>query len=222
MLIESIYDESFRNYGRVWADVPAAFTEPVVHALAEHAPCPEDGTKYEASAAALEELEVAPALKGLLFGGRPTQLGWCCGHNTRLNALEYHRSSEFNLGANDFILLLAKQHQIEGMGVDATLDMSLVRAFRVPAGVLVEVFADTLHYAPCQTGDEGFRTLVALPQGTNGPLPELDFALANAGDAPLLWAADKWLIVHAESNKAAAGAHVGLQGESIDIAEDIA
>lgn len=108
------------------------------------------------------------------------------------------------------------------MGVDATLDMLLVRAFRVPAGVLVEVFADTLHYAPCQTGDEGFRTLVALPQGTNGPLPELDSALANAGDAPLLWAADKWLIVHAESNKAAAGAHVGLLGESIDIAEDIA
>ncbi len=160
----------------------------------------EDGTKYEASATALEELEVAPAFKGLLFGGRPTQLGWCCGH-TRLNALEYHRSSEFNLGANDFILLLAKRHQIEGMGVDATLDMSLVRAFRAPAGVLVEVFADTLHYAPCQTGDEGFRTLVALPQGTNGPLPELDSALANAGDAPLLWAADKWLIVHADKQQ---------------------
>ena len=75
MLIESIYDESFRNYGRVWADVPAAFTEPVVHALAEHAPCPEDGTKYEASAAALEELEVAPALKGLLFEDRYSNHG---------------------------------------------------------------------------------------------------------------------------------------------------
>lgn len=222
MRIESIYDESFRSYGRVWSDVPAAFTAPVAHALAEHAPCPEDGTKYEASAAALEELAVAPALKGLLFGGRPAQLGWCCGHNTHLNCLEYHRSSEFNLGANDFILLLAKQSQVKGMGVDATLDTSIVRAFRVPAGVLIEVFADTLHFAPCQAGDEGFRTLIALPAGTNGPLPELDPELAATGDAPLLWAADKWLIAHAESKQAAAGAHVGLVGENIDIAADIA
>ena len=220
MRIESIYDESFRSYGRVWSDVPAAFTAPVARALAEHAPCPEDGTKYEASAAALEELAVAPALKGLLFGGRPAQLGWCCGHNTHLNCLEYHRSSEFNLGANDFILLLAKQSQVKGMGTDAKLDTSLVRAFRVPAGALIEVFADTLHFAPCQAGDEGFRTLIALP--ANGPLPELDPELAAAGDAPLLWAADKWLIAHAESKQAAAGAHVGLVGENIDIAADIA
>lgn len=222
MRIESIYDESFRSYGRVWSDVPAAFTAPVARALAEHAPCPEDGTKYEASAAALEELAVAPALKGLLFGGRPAQLGWCCGHNTHLNCLEYHRSSEFNLGANDFILLLAKQSQVKGMGTDAKLDTSLVRAFRVPAGALIEVFADTLHFAPCQAGDEGFRTLIALPAGTNGTLPELDPELASAGDAPLLWAADKWLIAHAESKQAAAGAHVGLVGENIDIAADIA
>ena len=224
MLIESIYDESFRNYGRVWADAPAALTEPVAQALAQHAPCPEDGTKYEASAAALEELEVAPALKGLLFGGRSAQLGWCCGHNTHLNCLEYHRSSEFNLGANDFILLLAKQHQVAGMGADTMLDTSLVRAFRVPAGVLIEVFADTLHFAPCQAGDEGFRTLIALPQGTGaGAVPEgLDPALAAVGDAPLLWAADKWLIAHAESKQAAAGARVGFRGENIDIAEDVA
>ena len=60
------------------------------------------------------------------------------------------------------------------------------------------------------------------PKARRLPAAELDSALANAGDAPLLWAADKWLIVHAESNKAAAGAHVGLLGESIDIAEDIA
>ena len=122
-----------------------------------------------ASEPALEELDIADGLKMLLFGGRTAQLGWCNGHNTRLNCLEYHRASEFNLGTRDFILLLAKLDEVEG----GVLDTACVKAFRAPAGVLVEVFATTLHYAPCMVDAEGFRVLVALPAGTNGPLPQL-------------------------------------------------
>lgn len=65
-----------------------------------------------------------------MYGGRPFQLGWCNGHNTRLNCLEYHRASEFNLGARDFILLVAHRWEIE----DGKLDTAFVKAFRVPAG----------------------------------------------------------------------------------------
>jgi len=95
-----------------------------------------------------------------LFGGMPVQLGWCNGHNTKLNCLEYHRDSEVNIGTHDFVLLLAKQDQI----VDGVLDTALVKAFRVPAGVPVEVYATTLHYAPCHTCPD------AVPAGicTNG------------------------------------------------------
>ena len=64
-----------------------------------------------------------------MFGGRSFQLGWCNGHNTRLNCLEYHRASEFNLGARDFILLVAHRWEIEG----GKLDTACVKAFRVPA-----------------------------------------------------------------------------------------
>ena len=35
----------------------------------------------------------------------------CWGRNTKLNCLEYHRDSEVNIGASDFILLLAKQEE---------------------------------------------------------------------------------------------------------------
>ena len=212
--ILSVYDEAFRPYGRVWDTVPTALTAPIVAALEERTPLPA-GTAYVASEPALEELPETAALAVALYGGRPAQFGWCNGHNTRLNCLEYHRASEFNLGTRDFVLLLARREELQ----DARLDTACVRAFRVPAGVLVEVFATTLHYAPCHVdAAAGFKVMVALPAGTNGPKPELPAELAAAGDAPLLWAADKWLIAHAESAETAQGAHVGLVGENIDIA----
>ena len=146
----------------------------------------------------------------------PAQLGRCSGRNTKLNCLEYHRDSEFNLGVNDFILLLAKQDEIE----NGVLDTSKVKAFRAQAGVLIEVYATTLHYAPCHVNAaDGFRVLVALPAGTNTERP--DFAPAGGDDA-LLWARNKWLLAHPESSEAAAGAYVGLAGENIDIAGDLA
>ena len=149
------------------------------------------------------------------FGGMPFQLGYCNGHNTRLNCLEYHRDSEFNLGTEDFILLLARLEDME----DGVLDTAKVRAFRVPAGVLVEVYATTLHYAPCHADPaRGFRVMVALPAGTNTPY-------RREGDPdPLdrqLWARNKWLIAHPESEEAARGAVVGLRGVNIDIAQDL-
>ena len=146
-----------------------------------------------------------------LFGGMPVQLGWCNGHNTYLNCLEYHRDSEFNLGTEDFILLLARMEDIE----DGKLNTAKVKAFRAPAGTLVEVYATTLHYAPCHVdADKGFRVLVALPKGTNTAKPDIQ---NNGGDDPLLWACNKWLLAHAESTEAKAGAYVGLVGENIHI-----
>ena len=146
----------------------------------------------------------------------PYEFGYCNGHNTRLNCLEYHRDSEFNLGTEDFVLLLARMDDIDDKGF---LDTSCVKAFRVPAGVLVEVYATSLHYAPCHTDpDRGFRVLVALPMGTNtnwrpGPGP-------NAADNTL-WARNKWLLAHPESAEAAEGAAVLLKGVNLDIASDL-
>ena len=145
------------------------------------------------------------------FGGMPVQLVWCNGHNTTLNCLEYHRDSEFNLGTEDFILLLARQEEIE----DGILDTAKVKAFKVPAGVLVEVYATTLHYAPCHADpDKGFRVLVALPWLTNTDRPMMD---NKTPEDEIMTARNKWLLAHPESSEAKGGAKVGLKGENIDI-----
>ena len=161
MKIFSVTDPEFKPYGRVVTGLDTAKAE-IVAALA-NTPLPA-ATDYVAEDAALQELPAAVEVSEHLFGGMPCQLGWCNGHNTYLNCLEYHRNSEFNLGTEDFVLLLARQEEIAG----GKLDTAKVKAFRVPAGTLVEVYATTLHYAPCHVdAAKGFRVLVALPKGTN-------------------------------------------------------
>lgn len=212
MKIFSVTDPEFKPYGRVVTGLDTAKAE-ILAALA-NTPLPA-ATDYVAEDAALQELPAAIEVSEHLFGGMPCQLGWCNGHNTYLNCLEYHRDSEFNLGTEAFILLLAKQDEME----NGVLDTAKVRAFRVPAGVLIEVYATTLHYSPCHADPaKGFRVMVALPAGTN-----TDFRLPGAPN-PLdrqLWARNKWLIAHPDSAPAAKGAVIGLTGENIDIAGDL-
>ena len=209
MKFYSVFDPEFAEYGQVLADVDAAVTGAIVDALESKTPLP-DGVDYVPEDPAIQDLPEAAALAPTLYGGIPAQFGWCNGHNVKLNCLEYHRSSEFNLGVRDFVLLLGRQADVR----DGKLDTATVKAFRVPAGVLVEVFATALHYAPCQTSDEGFKVLVVLPRGTNLEMPELPVA---GGDSALLWASNKWLLAHPETSEAAAGAHIGLIGENISI-----
>lgn len=208
MKIHSVFDPTFKRYGQVVEGLPDTVSE-LLEAL-QKTPLPE-GTGYVPEEPLLQELPAAVEISEHCYGGMPVQLGWCNGHNTRLNCLEYHRDSEFNLGTEDFILLLAKQEEIS----EGTLDTSLVRAFRVPAGTLVEVYATTLHYAPCHVdADKGFRVLVALPKGTNTEKPDITPLTA---EDKMLWACNKWLLAHPDSNEAKAGAYVGLSGENIRI-----
>ena len=211
MKIYSVTDAASRPYGKI---LEGYDTAPLCAAM-RSIPMPEQGTAYEPSIPVLEECALYGALQNNAYGGMPIQLGLCWGYNTRLNCLEYHRDSEFNLGTEDFILLLAKMDDI----TDGKLDTAKVKAFRAPAGTLVEVYATTLHYAPCHVDPaKGFRVLVALPQGTNTAKPEIK---ADGGDDAQLWACNKWLLAHVESSEAAAGAYVGLEGVNIDIADDL-
>lgn len=210
MTIYPVTSPEFARYGRVISGYEGECAA-ITGALNAHTPLPE-ATGYVPEEPALQQLPQAQALGGSLYGGMPVQFGWCNGHNTRLNCLEYHRDSEFNLGTEDFILLLAKQEEIE----NGQLDTARVKAFRVPAGVLVEVYATTLHYAPCHTDPaKGFRVMVALPKGTNTDKPELP---VQGGDDAWLWACNKWLLAHPDSDEARQGAAAALVGENIDIA----
>ena len=208
MKIHSVFDPAFKRYGQVVEGLPDTVAE-LLETL-QKTPLP-GGTGYVPEEPLLQNMPAAVEISEHCYGGMPVQLGWCNGHNTRLNCLEYHRDSEFNLGTEDFILLLAKQEEIS----DGTLDTSKVRAFRVPAGTLVEVYATTLHYAPCHVdADKGFRVLVALPKDTNTEKPDITPLTA---EDKYLWARNKWLLAHPDSAEAAAGAVAALVGENIDL-----
>ena len=212
MTILPISDPAFASYGKILAGYD---TQELLRTLEAATPLPQ-GVEYVPSQPELEALPLTSLLASNAYGGMPIQMGWCNGHNTKLNCLEYHRDSELNCGTEDFILLLARMDDI---APDGTLDTGLVKAFRVPAGVLVEVYATTLHYAPCSAAKgAGFRVLVALPKGTNGPRP--DIQVLNREDS-MLWACNKWLLAHPESSEAAQGAPAVLRGENIDIAADV-
>lgn len=165
--IYSVFDDAFAPYGKV---LEGYDTDSLLNVMAQ-IPLPDSGTAYEMSLPELEKCAVFAALQNRAYGGMPIQIGMCWGRNSKLNCLEYHKGSELNLSTYDLILLLAKQEEI----IDGKLDTSKVKAFRVPAGVLVECYATTLHYAPCHVSSEdGFRMAVVLPKGTNGPKPSVE------------------------------------------------
>ena len=140
MRIHSVFDPAFAPYGKVLEGYDTAALTDTLTAVT---PLPE-GVDYVPSQPELEALPVAGQFFSNAYGGMPIQLGWCNGHNTRLNCLEYHRDSELNIGSEDFILLVAREDDI----LDGRLDTAQVKAFRAPAGAVVEVYATTLHYAP--------------------------------------------------------------------------
>lgn len=211
MKIYSVDDAEFKPYGKV---LEGYDTGALVKALDESTPLPE-GVEYVMSEAALEYTGIFGCLQNNAYGGMPIQIGYCNGHNTRLNCLEYHRDSELNIGSTDFILLLAKMDDI----VDGKLDTSRVKAFYAKKGQVVEVYATSLHYAPCSAKKgEGFKVAIVLPKGTNGAVPNL--TPINDEDK-WMTACNKWLLAHAESSEANDGAYVGLTGVNTDIENDI-
>ena len=208
MHIYSVTDPEFKPYGRVLE----GYETGELLAAMEKIDLPAEGTAYEPGIPALEACDIYGSMRDRAYGGMPVQIGMCWGYNTKLNCLEYHRDSEVNIGTTDFILLLARQEQI----TDGMVDTALVKAFRVPKGVPVEVYATTLHYAPCQTDPAcGFRVAVVLPRGTNTEKP--DFKAVFEEDK-WMTARNKWLLAHPDSSEAKSGAHIGLAGENLDIA----
>lgn len=203
--IQNVNDTSFKKYGRI---LTKSYDLDEVLAKMEETPLPDD-VIYVPSAPELEALPSVEVLRKSLFGGAALQIGYCNGHNHLLNALEYHRSSEFNIAVTDMILLIGSQQDIE---VDYCYHTDKVEAFFVPKGTMIEVYATTLHYAPCGVKGEGFRCVVILPEGTNLPLTERPM---GAKEDSLLMAVNKWLIAHKDAM--IENAYAGLIGENISV-----
>lgn len=204
MQVKNVNDLNFKKYGRVLKNYDC--TE-IIEKMKE-TPLPQ-GVVYEPSIKMLEDLSIFGDLKDREFGGLPIEVGYCNGNNNLLNAVEYHRSSEINIAATDLILLLGSLQDVED---DFSYDTSKIEAFLVPKGTAIEVYATTLHYAPCNADENGFRCVVVLPKDTNLPL---DSEIEKTGEDALLFAKNKWLIGHKDTDLGEQGAFIGLRGENI-------
>lgn len=206
MMRHKVTDAQFLRYGKVLNGYD--FTALLEKMQATPKP---DNVIYVPSDSALEELSVFKALSARGFGGLPIQIGYCNGKNDVLNAVEYHRSSEINIAVTDLILLLGTQRDIDA---DFHYDTSKMEAFFLPAGTAVEIYATTLHYAPCSVSADGFQCVVVLPRNTNLPLENTP---EKKGEDTLLFAKNKWLIAHPDSGLEKDGAFIGLLGENLKL-----
>ena len=190
MKIQNVSDAAFKKYGKV---ITGFDCSDIIAAMAE-TPCPEN-VVYVPGAEPLESCASAKDIAYTLYGGMPVQIGYCNGNNHKLNGLEYHRDSEVNIAVTDLILLIGSEQD---------------EAFLVPAGTVIEVYATTLHYAPCNANDGGFKCVVALPKGTN---TDIEKRAPKTEEDKMLFARNKWLLMHPEA--AEEGQYVGLVGENI-------
>ena len=205
MTIYNVTDERFKKYGTIMQGYD--FT--ALAKAMESTPCPDD-VVYEPGIDALEALDVAEEISRVYYGEMPIQVGYCNGHNKKLNAVEYHRDSELDIAMTDAVLLLGMEQDIEA---DGTYDTSKIEAFFVPAMTGVELYATTLHYAPCNPGTDGFKVVIVLPKGTNYPLKGDH---SKGGEDATLAATNKWLIGHAEGGLPE-GRFIGLKGANVTI-----
>ena len=204
MKIQNVSDTSFKKYGKILKGYP---TDKILKEM-QHTPLPDD-VMYVPSVDTLEATSDAKIFQGKGFGGLDIEIGYCNGNNHKLNGLEYHRSSEINIAVNDLVLILGVQQDITD---EFKYDTSKAEAFLVPKGTAIEIYATTLHYAPCHVNDTGFRCVVVLPRGTN---TDLTFQTETDGEDRLQTVKNKWLIAHEDAQ--IPGAFCGLVGENITL-----
>ena len=198
----SVFDEEFNTFGRIIKDID---TNEIIN-VGEKFEMPR-GISYIPSVKEFEELAIANKINSEIFGTLPTQIGYCFGYNSFLNATEWHTSNEVNIAITDLVLFLGHVWDIKGDKIDS----SYFKVFYIPKGTVIEIYATTLHYCPCHVNDGGFRCIVALPKDTNTNL-EIELTDKKAT------AKNKWLIAHVDNEiKINQGAVPGITGTNYRI-----
>jgi hypothetical protein len=198
---------AFSRFGRI-LEVP--YADELLNAVKVWQPDPAlDTTYYEASIPTVEQLPAVVKMERDLFGEMPIQVGCCWGFNTRLNGMEFHKSSEVLGAATDLVLMLGLLPDAESRNGGLFWDSGRAALFYLPAGTFVELYAATLHLAPCRTAATPFTAVIILPRETNTPL--------SGGPDGMLWMRNKWLLAHPDSPAAAKGAWIGITGSNPEI-----
>lgn len=201
--ILDVNSKEFASYGRIIEGVDIS----EIIAEAKKIENKGNGSNYVPSLEAFEKLSIAGEIKTKFFGEMRIQVGYCWGNNNYFNATEWHTSSEINVAVTDLVIIVGHVWEVE----DNKIDTSVFKAFYVPAGTVLECYATTLHYGPCEVQSEGFGWVVVLPEGTNTQLN-------GKYDDKLLWAKNKWMISHVDNAELVKeGAIAGVTGENYKI-----
>lgn len=201
--IYSVSDNKFKTYGKVLENIDVS----EICSAAEKIENPAAGVRYVPSEKSFEALPIADFLKNQVYGGAETQIGYCWGYNTLLNATEWHTCDEINIAVTPMVLLLGHVWDIE----NDMLNSAEFEAFYVPENTAIRLYSSTLHYTPCQVNENGFKCVVGLIKNTN---TALDF---NSVDKKLV-GKNKWLIAHVDNEaKRSQGAVMGITGDNFDI-----
>ncbi|MBN2299688.1 MAG: DUF4867 family protein [Acholeplasmataceae bacterium] len=204
-----INDNTFTAYGKI---LDFKYFEELKTYMIQHTQVPEKENIYVAHDEQLALSITDQSVFNDVFGNVRLQYGFVNGNNSKLNALEYHKSSEINIAITPLILLLGHASDIK----NRTYDSSQLKAFYIPENTAIELYPMTLHFSPSKVSNLGFKCGVILPYGTN--MEFVTSKLLNCDEDYFLFKTNKWLIAHQEHIKMIhLGAYVGITGPNIEI-----
>lgn len=206
MKLYSVNDKAFKKYGKV---IDCNFDQLIE--VAKNIELPEEGSTYLPSVQEFETLPVKEILQNEIYGEMPVQIGYCFGHSTKLNAFEWHKSSEINIAVTDAILFLGNLAEIK----DGKYNSKNAKSFLLKKGQAVELYATTLHFCPCETTKDGFGVIVVLPLGTNTDLE-------TTPQDKTLFRKNKWIIAHCDNEGLIKrGVVPGIYGKNYEVGKDL-
>ncbi len=203
--IKTIEAGSFKKYGRIIEDQRF---EKIKNHLSSETEIPNNGNVYQANLKIFNDSELKKEIEKDYYGEMKVEIGYCNGNNSHLNGLEYHNGSEINIAVTDLILLLGEKKDIEEDGYNS----ANIEAFYLKKGSVIELYGNSLHFAPCKADKKGFKCAVILLDETN-----LDLDFKEHSD-PYLFAKNKWLLVHPDKKDLVAkGAEPAINGKNIEV-----
>ncbi len=206
--IKEITQESFEKYGRL---LPSEFYQKAFEFL-RTLKIPVHGNQYIAHDPLFKDYVGDKGTYNDVFGYSPIQFGYVNGKNSKLNALEYHKSSEINICESPLVLMVGHKQDI----VNNIYDSSKLEVFYIPAQTVIELNPGVLHFSPCRVTEEGFKCGVILPMKTN--VEFVSASAVNSLEDKLLFKTNKWLLAHEENETLIAkGAYPGLKGINYEI-----
>lgn len=202
--IQHIKNNSFLKYGALIEKFNYSQIETYIHKNFKIA---FDRVEYVPAITYFDGSCIKQQIETEYFDDKKIQIGWCSGKNSRLNGFEYHVGNELTVALTDLLIILGQTSDI----FDQTYPSTKAEIFYVPKGSVYTLYSSTLHYCPCQTDENGFETIVILPEYTNTPIEK------NNTDS-LLFMRNKWLLVHPDNHAdIEAGAHIGIIGDNITL-----